>query len=126
MRLVGVAADDVAKEAQAVLVGPLEVVEEDRERAHRGQLGDGHGGKVVGAKELLVRREARERRVVPAGERVERAPHGRSGRGGAGQLLDGPASEDRAGEQEGTAQLLVRGDALPRGSPRPRRGPGPP
>jgi hypothetical protein len=63
-RTVGAAADDVAEEAQAVLVGPLDVVEEDRQRADRGELGHGDRGEVIRAQQLLGRREIGETRVV--------------------------------------------------------------
>ena len=122
----GRAPDDVAKEPQAVLVGPLQVVQDDRKRAHRGQFRDGHGGQVVGPQELLVRGETSQGRVVPTGDRVERSPHGRSGRGGGGELLDGLASEDGAGEQEGAAQLLVGSDRRRNEALGRRPGPGPP
>ena len=109
---VGVAADDVAEQAQAVLVGPLEVVEEDREGSDGRQLGDGDRGQVVRAQELLRGRQLRQRRVVPARQHVDRALHGGLRRGGPGrELLDLPAAEDRAGEHERPAQLLVRGQS---------------
>ena len=111
-RPVGVTADDVSEQAQAVLVGPLEVVEEDREGSDGRQLGDGDRGQVVRAQELLRGRQLRQRRVVPARQHVDRALHGglRSGVPGR-DLLDLPAAEQRAGEHERPAQLFVRGQS---------------
>ena len=50
--------DDVAEEPEAVVVGPLEVVDQQGHGALRGQAPNGHGSEVQGSEELLVRREA--------------------------------------------------------------------
>ena len=104
------AADDVAEETHAVLVGPLQVVEEDRQRADRGELGDRDGGEVIGAQQLLRGRQLRERWIVTSRQRVDRATHRRLGGGRPGRdLLDLAATQEGPGEHERPSQLLVRG-----------------
>ena len=56
-----VGADDVAEQPQAVVVGPLEVVDQHGERPLGGQVPDGDGAEVERAQEPAVGREVRER-----------------------------------------------------------------
>ena len=68
---VGVGADDVAKHPHAVLVGPLEIVDEQRYRLRLGQRADGDGGEIEHAKELLIRGERVERWIVPTRDGID-------------------------------------------------------
>ena len=68
---VGVGADDVAEHPHAVLVGPLEVVDEKRYGVGGSQRPDGHGGEIENSKELVIRSESLECRVVPARDGIE-------------------------------------------------------
>ena len=114
----GVRADDVAEQAEAVVVGPLEVVDQDGERSLGGEGAERDGAEIERAQEPAVGRQGREARVVLAGHRVE-APRERLG--GVGLRASAPdrlgRSQDRAREQERAAELLVGGD-------RDRREPG--
>ena len=47
--------DDVAKHPHAVLVSPLEIVDEQRYGLRFGERTDGHGGEIEHAQELLIR-----------------------------------------------------------------------
>ena len=69
----GVGADEVAEQPQAVVVGPLEVVDEDRDRFRGGEIADRDGAEVERSEQLGVGRQGREARVVLPGHRV-RAP----------------------------------------------------
>jgi hypothetical protein len=53
-RQVGVGADDVAEHPHAVLVGPLEIVDEQCDRLRGRQRADGNGGQIEHAKELVI------------------------------------------------------------------------
>ena len=68
---VGVGADDVAEHPHAVLVGPLEIVDEQCYRLRFGQRADGDGGEVEHAQELLIRGEGVERRIVSTRDGID-------------------------------------------------------
>ena len=105
---VGVGADDVAEHPHAVLVGPLEIVDEQRYGV-ASQRADGDGGEIEHAKELLIRRERFERRVVPTRDGVEDPLELLSAR----RWLPFPSAagrgEDPAGEEKRALDLLVGG-----------------
>jgi hypothetical protein len=54
-RAVGIAADHVAEHAERVVVGPLDVVDEECERADRGDLADRDTREIERAEEFGVR-----------------------------------------------------------------------
>ena len=103
---VGVGADDVAEHPHAVLVGPLEIVDEHRYGVGGSQRADGDGGEIENSQELVIRRESLECRVVPARDGVEN-PLELLSRAVAAVLVRGRSSEDRAGEKKRTLDLLV-------------------
>jgi hypothetical protein len=70
-RQIRVRANDVAEHPHAVLVSPLEVVDEHSQGSCSGQRPDGDGGEIEYAQELLIRREALQRWVVPTRDCVE-------------------------------------------------------
>ena len=53
-RLIGGASDGVPEEPQGVVVGPLDVVDEQRQRADPGERGDRDASKIEGPHELCV------------------------------------------------------------------------
>ncbi len=70
-RRVRVGADDVAEHPHAVLVRPLEVVDQYRYGAGGCQRADGDGCEIEYAKELVIRRQGLECRIVSARDGVE-------------------------------------------------------
>ena len=112
--------DEIAEQAQAVVVGPLEVIDEQRERALCRELPHREGGEVVRAQEPLIGREGREARVVVPGHRLEAPAECVGGRCPLGDRHRVRRTDDRAREQERAAELLVgrhrdRRDAAPAG-----------
>ncbi len=98
--------NEIPKQPDAVLIGPLEIVDEQRQRAGGGRLAQGHRAEVEDAQELAVRAERLQPGFVVAGDRV----HGARERLGRGRILG--VSESRAGEnapsnEEWAADLLV-------------------
>ena len=77
----GVGPDDVAEQAQAVVVGPLEVVDQQRHRPPGSERAKRDRGEIERPEEFLVRGEARKARLLTAPQRVQ-ASGGRFGRGG--------------------------------------------
>ena len=69
--LVRVGADDVAEQAEAVVVRPLEVVDQDRERPLGGEGAERDGAQVERAEQPAVGRERGEAGVVLSRHRVE-------------------------------------------------------
>ena len=104
-----VGADHVAQETQAVLVRPLEVVDQDGERPFRGQGAERDRAQVERAEQPAVGRERGEPRIVLTGHRVQAAVQ-RLGGLRAGRACGLGRAEDRAGDQERTAELLVGRD----------------
>ena len=100
-------ADQVAKKADAVLVCPLEVVDQDRDRGYLRQLSHRERGQVERTHELLIRREIREARVVVPRYRVDRPVQPRFGRRPLRRPLCLGRGQDAAREQEWPADLLV-------------------
>ena len=119
-RLVGVAPDHVPKEPQCVLVGPLDVVDEESERSGLRQHRDRHAREVECPEELRVGRHALEAGLVPPGDGLDHPPDGGLRRGAGGRVADRVRREQAAGEEEWSADLLVGGDRHA-GEP-PRRG----
>ena len=109
--LAAIGADHVAEQAQAVVVGPLEVVDQDGERPLGGEGAERDGAEIEGAEQPAVGRERREPGVVLARHRVEaRARAPRRSRVGRAALDRRGRPDDRAREQERAAELLVGGD----------------
>ena len=109
-RPVGVAADDVAEHSQRVVVRPLDVVDEQGERADVGDGADGHAREVEGAQELGVRREALEAGLVATGHRVDDAAYGGLSRRPGRRVPDRGRREEAARDEERAADLLVGRD----------------
>ena len=65
-----VRADDVAEQAQAVVVGPLQVVDQERERPRGGEGAERDGAEVERAQQPAIRGQAREPGIVLARHRV--------------------------------------------------------
>ena len=110
-RAVGDRAHDVAEQAQAVVVAPLEVVDQDRQRRLGRDGAERDGAQIEGAQEPAIGGQRREAGIVLARHRVE-APRDRLADLGAvpGGRRGGRRSHDRAREQERAAELLVGGD----------------
>ena len=109
--LVGSRADHVAQQAEAVLVAPLQIVDQDRERRLGGHGPERDGAQIERAKEPAVRAAARRAldRPGPTSRRGHaRARSPTSGRS-AGDRRGGGRSDDRARQQERAAELLVGG-----------------
>ncbi len=110
--------DHVAQQTEAVLVRPLEIVDEDRERPFGGQGPERDGPQVERAEQPAVGSERGEPGVVLARHRVQTAGE-RLGGLGAGRTEGLGRTEDRPGDQERAAELLVgrdgdRGEAIGR------------
>ena len=104
-------ADHVPEHAEAVVVGPLQVIDQDGERSRGCEGAERDGAQIERAQEPAIGRQRREAGVVLAGHRVEAARE-RLGRLGSfrGDLDRFRGAQDGAREQEGAAELLVRGD----------------
>ena len=102
-----VGAHDVAEEPQAVVVRPLQVVEQQGDRSFRGEGTHGHGAEVERPQQLLVGREAGQGPVLVALEGVRTSLQGLGGCGLRRRLPGGRRGHDRTREQEWTADLLV-------------------
>ncbi len=103
-------ADHVAEEAQAVLIRPLEVVDQDGERALGGQGPEGDGAEVEGAEQAAVGRERGQPGVILPRHRVQAARE-RVGHRSVVRRAEGlRRAEDRPGDQERTPELFVGGD----------------
>ena len=109
-RALRVGADHVSEQPKTVVVRPLEIVDQQRERTNVGERPEGHGGEIERSEQPAVGRQARQARVVLPRHRVETPAEG-VGRVGALRRRDRRRRpEDRPGEQEGAADLLVRRD----------------
>ena len=108
-RQAGLRSDEVAQQAQAVLVGPLEVVEQERDRSPEGRQPERESRLVDDAERALVRRETRECRVVLAREDLARTIEGR-GRALGAALAELVRGEDPPRDEERAADLLVARD----------------
>ena len=100
--------DDVPEETQAVLVRPLHVVDQQRERLFGRECTDGHGREVERAEQPLVGGHACERGVVTAAERRARREDRLLRRGAAHRLDHLRRADDRPRQEERAAELLVR------------------
>ena len=109
-RAVRDAPDDVPKEAQGVVVGPLDVVDEQGDRPDAGQLPDGDAREVEGAQQPGVGQEALVAGLVAARDRVDDPAEGQLGGGALGGLAQRAVREQAASDEERPADLLVRGD----------------
>ena len=69
----GIRADDVPKEAEAVVVGPLKVIDQDGERSDGSEGPERDGAQIERPQEPAIGRQGREARVILAGHRVEAA-----------------------------------------------------
>ena len=107
---VGVAADDVPEHPQGVVVRPLDVVDEQRERMVAGERRDRDAREVEGAQELGIRRQVLEPGFVAPRDGLDDPPdrdlRGRAGRG----ALDGAGGEQAARDEERSPDLLVGRD----------------
>ena len=103
---VGVGADDVAQHPHAVLVGPLEIVDEQRYGLGLGQRADGAGGEIEHAQELLIRGERVERGIVATRDGIDDPLELLSCSVGA-VPPNGRRGEDPAGEEKRAPDLLV-------------------
>ncbi len=105
-----VRAHDVPDQSQTVVVGPLEVVDQHRERPLVRERPERDGPEVERSEQAGIGGQRRETRVVPARHRVEARGEGGGGPGRSrGRARIGRA-DDRAHQQERTSELLVRGD----------------
>ncbi len=102
-----VGADDVAEQPQAVVVGPLEVVDEQRDRPDRREVAHRDGAEIQRPQELAVRRQAREARVVLPGHGVHAAPERLLG-GRARGPPPSPRRTRRSSARPGTARGAPR------------------
>ena len=105
----GVGAYEVAEQPQAVVVGPLEIVDEDRDRfVARGRIATAPRSSVRSS--LASGGRGRESgSSCPVIASVHRASEASAGAGGGSDSLGRP--DDRACHQERTAELLVAGHA---------------
>ena len=108
-RKIRAGADHVAQQPHAVLVRPLEVIDEERDGPAARQRPHGHGGEVEHAQELLVRGQRLERRIVPTRDRVQHLLE-RLVRAVPVALEGRRRGEDAARDQERPPDLLVGGD----------------
>ena len=124
-----VGADHVAQQAEAVLIRPLQVVDQDREGSLGGQCPVGDRAEVERAEQPAVGSERGEPWVVLSRHRVQAAGDRLgglrivSGASGLGRAEDGPGDQERAPEllvgrdgDRGEAigrRLLGRGDEQP-------------
>ena len=109
-RPVGIAPDDVPEQAQGVVVGPLDVVDEQRQRADLGERRDGHAREVKGPQELGVRRQALEAGLVPPGDGLDDPSDRGLSRRPRGCVADRGRHEQAARDEERPADLFVGGD----------------
>ena len=109
-RPIGVASDDVAEEPEGVVVGPLDVVDEQRQRLDTSQRGDRDTGEVEGPEELCVRRQGLEPRLVTTGDGVDHPLDGGLRRRPCRLVADGAGGEQAARNEERAADLLVGRD----------------
>ena len=107
----GIRTDDVAEHAEAVVVRPLKVIDQDGERSGGCQGPERDGAQIERAQEPAIGRQRREAGVILAGHRVEAARERLRGLGSfPGHLDRFRRSQDGTREQEGAAELLVCGD----------------
>ena len=93
-----VGTDHVAQQAEAVLVRPLEVVDQDGERPFGGQGAERDGAQVERAEQTAVGRERGESRIVLTRHRVQAAARARprSSRPSAARAASGEPRIERA------------------------------
>ena len=91
-RPVGIAPDDVPEQAQGVVVGPLDVVDEQSQRPHPGQRRDGDAREVERPEQLGVRRQALEPGFVAARDGLDHALHRGLGQGAGRRLPEALAA----------------------------------
>ncbi len=106
-RPLGDAADGIAEHPDRVIVGPLRVVDEQRDRLQVGQLLDRDAGEVEGPQQLGVRRERLEARLVSPAERVGHAPNRDLRPRADGHLPQRAVAEEAPCDQERPPDLLV-------------------
>ena len=109
-RLVGVAPDHVAEHPERVVVGPLDVVDEQGDRPDVRERRDGDAREVECPQELRRGRQALEAGLVAPGDGLDDPPDGRFRRCPRGHVLDRGGREQAAREEEGAADLLVGRD----------------
>ena len=84
-RLVGVAPDDVPQEPERVVVGPLDVVDEERDRPDMRKRRDRNACEIECPQELRIGRQALESGFVSSRDRLDHAPDGRLRRRSGGR-----------------------------------------
>ena len=109
-RPIGVAPDDVPEEPEGVVVGPLDVVDEQRERADPGERRDRDAREVEGPEELGVRRQGLEPGLVTPGDGLDHPPDRGLRRRPRGRVADRARGEQAARDEERPADLLVGRD----------------
>ena len=109
-RPIGVAPDDVPEEPEGVVVGPLDVVDEQRERADPGERRDRDAREVEGPEELGVRRQGLEPALVAPGDGLDHPPDRGLRRRPRGRVADRARGEQAARDEERPADLLVGRD----------------
>ena len=110
-RAAGDRAHHVSEQPQAVVVAPLEIVDQDRQRRGGRDGAERDGAQIEGAQQPAIGGQRREAGVVLARHRVEAPRDGLADLGAVpGCRRGGRRSHDRAREQERAAELLVGGD----------------
>ena len=109
-RLIRVAPDDVSEESEGVVIGPLDVIDEQRDRSDLREGGDGDAGQVECSEELGIRREGLESGLVTTGDRLHDPSDRCLCRGPRGRFADRQGCEQAASEKERPADLLVGRD----------------
>ena len=109
-RPVGVAPDDVPEEPERVVVGPLDVVDEQRERPDRRRAPRRDAREIEGPQELGIRRQALEPGLVAPGDRLDHAPDRGLCRRPRGRVADRVRREQAPRDEERPADLLVGRD----------------
>ena len=110
MGRIGVASDDVPEEPERIVVGPLDVVDEERHGLDPGKRGDRDSGEIERPEKLRIGRHRLETRFVASGDRFDDAPDGDLGRRPGGYVVDRLGGEEAAGDEERPADLLVGRD----------------
>jgi hypothetical protein len=108
-RPIGIAPDDIAEEAKRVVVGPLDVIQEERQGPGIGERRDGDPTQVERPKELRIGGQRFVPGLVPAGDRIDDALNGGLGAPVAGDVPDGGVREQAPRQQERAADLLICG-----------------
>ncbi len=107
---IGIAADHVAEQPERVVVGPLDVVDEQRERPDGGERRDRNAREIEGPEELGVRRECLVAALVPPGDGLDHPPDGALRRRPGGRVPDRARREQAPREEERAPDLLVGRD----------------